>query len=118
MADAPSTETLAALLDRLERTLQAGINGLNIRLDRLVTNEVHSLYVQSTDRRLNDLAQDLAEERAARVAAQVEEKAERQKVAADAQTQLDKLTANIKRLTTGLIVPVVLIVVTELLRRV
>lgn len=99
MADAPSTETLAALLERLERSTRAGFEALNTRLDRLVTTEAHNSDLRRVDDRLAELAKDIADEREARA-----------KEIASTQEQIQQMRVTVRWAVAGIIIPIVLVI--------
>ncbi|MGW1071599.1 hypothetical protein [Streptomyces sp. NPDC002537] len=68
MADDLSVGELGRTVDALRREFQDGMAGINARLDRLVSTEVHALQSAHTDRLITTLTQGLQKEVEAREA--------------------------------------------------
>ncbi|GAA0498283.1 hypothetical protein ACFQ2B_38730 [Streptomyces stramineus] len=65
-ADALSVGELGRTVDALRREFHDGMAGINSRLDRLVSSEVHALQSAHADQRIAALDQGLQREREAR----------------------------------------------------
>lgn len=68
MTDDLSVGELGRTVDALRREFHDGMAGINARLDRLVSTEVHALQTAHTDQRLSALSQGLQKEAEAREA--------------------------------------------------
>ncbi|MEV8480225.1 hypothetical protein [Streptomyces sp. NPDC051173] len=79
MADDLSVGELGRTVDALRREFHDGMAGINARLDRLVSAEVHALQAAHTDQRITALSQDMQKEAEAREA--LEDELERHQLA-------------------------------------
>lgn len=104
--EAPGGWELQRAVEQLREDSKAGFSQLNQRLDRLVTTDAFAAEQRRVDDRLKDLADDIASERADRVAAVADEKTLREAGDARQQTQLDKLTTNIRWVAASIALPV------------
>jgi t-SNARE complex subunit (syntaxin) len=64
-------------VEALRRTVEAGFNALNTRLDRVVTNDLFQAYQQAVRREFDDHAREIAELQAGREADKKERDAEK-----------------------------------------
>lgn len=63
----PTNAEIGRRLDELGVNVRDGFEKMNLRLDRYVLAEVHHLYVQNTERRLDELGERLDHAEANRV---------------------------------------------------
>jgi hypothetical protein len=113
MPDTPeSLGEIGRLLKGLREHNDGQFRQINNRLDNLVSVEVHQLYVSSMDRRLDDLAKMLADEREARVRADAAEAAERKQAIKDEvrerKAAADRQGTWVRWLTAAVLIPIVL----------
>lgn len=55
----PTNSEIGRSLNELKDNVRDGFEKMNLRLDRYVLGEVHSLYVQHTERRIGDVVERL-----------------------------------------------------------
>ncbi|WP_235739006.1 hypothetical protein [Nocardioides alcanivorans] len=115
MADEPGGWELHRAVKKMGEDLTTGLAQLNQRLDRLVSTDAFNAEQRRVDDRLKDLADDIAGERAARVAAQETERSERKEGDKAQQATLDKLTTNLRWVAASIILPIALFVATLLM---
>ncbi|MFI6595010.1 hypothetical protein ACIBHX_02110 [Nonomuraea sp. NPDC050536] len=60
MADEPTPWELHRTVEALRRTVEAGFNSLNSRLDRVVTNDLFQAYQASVQRQFDDHEREIA----------------------------------------------------------
>lgn len=60
MADEPTPWELHRSMEALRRSVEAGFNSLNARLDRVVPNELFQAYQQAVQRQFDDHERELA----------------------------------------------------------
>lgn len=63
----PSNAEIGRRLDEVAVNLRDGFDRMNLRLDRYVLAEVHQIYTQNTERRLDELGDRLDHAEANRV---------------------------------------------------
>jgi hypothetical protein len=115
MADEPGGWELKRSHEQLRQDMRDGFNQLGQRLDKVVTAEAFAAEQRRVDDKHRDLADDIAAERAQRIAAIADEKAEREKGDAAQQAALDKLIANQKWIIAAVFLPLVFFVVSTLI---
>jgi hypothetical protein len=59
--DEPSTRELDRRFDRLERSITAGFDKIDARLDRMVSSEMFSMFQQNNEQRLTAVEKDATE---------------------------------------------------------
>ncbi len=113
--EAPGGWELKRSNEQLRQDVRDGFSGLNARLDKLVTADAFAAEQRRVDDRLKDLSDDIVQERTARLAAHADEKRARETGDQGQQTTIDKLTANIRWVAAGIILPVALFIATLLM---
>lgn len=88
-------------LGELKRTMETGFASVNANLREKVSQDVYAADQRRVEDRMADMKVDQAEEKVERKAGDKEQ-----------QTQLDKMSTNMKWLLTGLLLPTVFFAVT------
>ncbi len=116
MADEPGGWELKRSHEQLRQDMRDGFNQLGQRLDKVVTAEAFAAEQRRVDDKHRDLADDIASERAQRIAAIAEEQKAREKGDQRQQDALDRLIANQKWIVVAILIPIALFVANLLIR--
>lgn len=106
---------VARLLKSMNESFERRFDSLESRLDKLVSAEVHGLHVSHTDRRIQELSEALANERAARVQDLAREVAEREKAVTHVTMRLDRTGTWVRAIGISMLIPVALFIMNFML---
>ena len=97
--ETPAAWELHRAIEQIRSDQRAGFEGLNARLDKLVTTEAFEAERRRVDEKFVAVAEDIAQERG-----------ERKALGKDMQTAIDKAGAWVKWLIAGIALPVALFI--------
>lgn len=80
MPDEPTSWELQRALEQMRADMRSGFEGINTRLDKLVTQDAFQAEQRRVDERFREIKDDLVEERGARERAELESKASQRNI--------------------------------------
>lgn len=101
----PGTGELQRLLQLFREDMREQFRQTNDWIDRLVTTDAFVAEQRRVDETVASLRTAISDERAARIAALADEKTSREKGDQGQQTQLDRLTTNVRWVATSILMP-------------
>lgn len=116
-SDDPTPGELSRLLQSMRDDMRNGFAAINQRLDRYVSMDLFSADQRRIDERLNNLADALASEQRARIAAFKDEQTARERQEANVDRDMQRFKTFLGAVATSMLIPIGLFIANLLIGR-